>query len=198
MTFQPLAIADIMKLTGRGSASLNWTVYLSGAVISLTALNRMLRAMLMPGGGLAMRSKVALMSSAVSSAPSWNCTPFRCTHGHAHAQHAAPLRVRLGRGKLEFRAVEFERNVGRMTEAPAHSIGARRRGGAALHEIAAAPPRACGMRVGHDFPPLWPFSGMSTPCSEGLTRRQNVIEQPGRRRFNAGWFTPCRARSCPA
>src|ERR1700730_708694 len=37
-----------MKLTGRCSASLNWTVYLSGAVISRTALNRMLRAMLTP------------------------------------------------------------------------------------------------------------------------------------------------------
>ena len=77
MTFQPLAIADIMKLTGRGSANLNSTVYLSRALISLTALNRTLRGMLMPGGGLAMRSKVAFTSSAVSSAPSWNCTPLR-------------------------------------------------------------------------------------------------------------------------
>ena len=48
MTFQPLAIAAMMKCGGRGSDSLNWTVYLSGAVISLTARNRMLRGMLTP------------------------------------------------------------------------------------------------------------------------------------------------------
>jgi len=77
MTFQPLAIADMMKLTGRGSANLNCTVYLSGAAISLTDLNRMLRGMLMPCGGLMMRSNVALTSSDVSSAPSWKCTPWR-------------------------------------------------------------------------------------------------------------------------
>ena len=56
MTFQPLANADIMKLIGRGSDSLNSTVYLSRALISLTALNRTLRGMLIPVGGLAMRS----------------------------------------------------------------------------------------------------------------------------------------------
>ena len=77
MTFQPLASADIMKSIGRGSASLNSTVYLSRAVISLTARNRMLRGMLTPSGGLTMRSKVAFTSSAVSSASSWNCTPWR-------------------------------------------------------------------------------------------------------------------------
>jgi hypothetical protein len=77
ITFQPLAIADIMKLMGRGSDKLNWTVYLSGVVISLTDLNRMLRGMLIPEGGRAIRSKVALTSSAVSSAPSWNSTPLR-------------------------------------------------------------------------------------------------------------------------
>jgi hypothetical protein len=77
MTFQPLAIADIMKLIGRGSDNLNSTVYLSRALISLTALKRTLRGMLMPGGGLAIRSKVALTSSAVNSAPSWNSTPRR-------------------------------------------------------------------------------------------------------------------------
>jgi hypothetical protein len=70
ITFQPLAIADIIKLMGRGSDNLNSTVYLSRALISLTDLNRMLRGMLMPDGGLAMRSKVAFTSSAVSSAPS--------------------------------------------------------------------------------------------------------------------------------
>jgi len=77
MTFQPLAIAAIMKLDARGSLSLNCTVYLSGAVISPTVRNSTLRGMLMPCGGLAMRSKVAFTSSAVSSAPSWNCTPLR-------------------------------------------------------------------------------------------------------------------------
>ena len=46
-------------------------------LISLTELNKMLRGMLMPDGGLAMRSKVAFTSSAVSSAPSWNSTPLR-------------------------------------------------------------------------------------------------------------------------
>jgi len=55
-----------MKLTGRGSDNLNSTVYLSRALISLTALNSMLRGMLMPCGGLAIRSKVAFTSSAVS------------------------------------------------------------------------------------------------------------------------------------
>ena len=35
----------------------------------------------MPGGGLAMRSKVAFTSSEVNSAPSWNCTPLRRMEG---------------------------------------------------------------------------------------------------------------------
>jgi hypothetical protein len=70
MTFHPLAIADIMKLDGRGSDNLNSTVYWSGVLISLTALNSTLRGMAIPGGGLTMRSKVALTSAAVSSAPS--------------------------------------------------------------------------------------------------------------------------------
>ena len=77
MPFQPLAIAAMMKLGGRGADSLNCTVYLSGATISLTDLNRMLRGMLTPAGGLAMRSNVAFTSAEVSSAPSWNCTPLR-------------------------------------------------------------------------------------------------------------------------
>ena len=77
ITFQPLAIADIMKSIGRGSANLNSTVYLSRALIPLTDLKRMLRGMLMPEGGLAIRSKVAFTSSAVSSAPSLNCTSLR-------------------------------------------------------------------------------------------------------------------------
>ncbi len=77
MTFQPLAIADMMKLGERASASLNSIVYLSRALISLTDLNRMLRGMLIPSGGCTMRSNVAFTSSAVSSAPSLNSTPLR-------------------------------------------------------------------------------------------------------------------------
>ncbi len=56
IVFQPLAKAAIMKLAGRGSESLNTTVFLSGAVISLTVVNSVLRGMLTPDGGLAMRS----------------------------------------------------------------------------------------------------------------------------------------------
>jgi hypothetical protein len=59
-----------MKLTERGVASLNSTLYLSRALISLTAANSGLRGMLTPAGGLAMRSKVALMSADVKSVPS--------------------------------------------------------------------------------------------------------------------------------
>ncbi len=77
ITFQPLAIADMMKFGGRGSDSLNCTVYLSGVVISSTVANRMLRGISTPCGGLAIRSNVALMSAEVSSAPSWNSTPLR-------------------------------------------------------------------------------------------------------------------------
>jgi hypothetical protein len=77
ITFQPLAIAAMMKVGGRGSDSLNSIVYLSGAFTSLTARNRMLRGMLMPRGGLTIRSKVAFTSSEVSSAPSWKITSFR-------------------------------------------------------------------------------------------------------------------------
>ena len=77
MPFQPLAIAAMMKLGGRGTASLNSTVYLSRTLTSLTEVNSALRGMLMPAGGLTMRSKVAFTSSAVSSAPSENSTPLR-------------------------------------------------------------------------------------------------------------------------
>src|SRR4051812_42764820 len=77
ITFQPLAKADIMKFGGRGSDSLNRTVYLSGVVISSTVLNRMLRGIKTPCGGLTIRSKVALTSAEVSSAPSCHSTPLR-------------------------------------------------------------------------------------------------------------------------
>ena len=76
-TFQPLAMADMMKFGGRGADSLNSTVSLSRTLIDSTALNRELRGMLMPVGGFTMRSKVALISSAVMSAPSWKVTPSR-------------------------------------------------------------------------------------------------------------------------
>ena len=56
MTFQPLAKPDMMKLAGRGWASLNSIVCLSRTLISLTELNRIERGMEMPAGGLEMRS----------------------------------------------------------------------------------------------------------------------------------------------
>ena len=65
------------KFGGRGADSLNSTVSLSRTLIDSTALNRELRGMLMPVGGFTMRSKVALISSAVMSAPSWKVTPSR-------------------------------------------------------------------------------------------------------------------------
>ena len=66
-----------LAMTERGAASLTSTVYLSGVVISPTAVNSAERGMLMPGGGLQMRSKVALTSAEVKSVPSWNTTPWR-------------------------------------------------------------------------------------------------------------------------
>ncbi len=56
MTFQPLANADIMKSAGRAAASLNSIVCLSRTLIASTAVNNVLRGMLMPAGGLTMRS----------------------------------------------------------------------------------------------------------------------------------------------
>ncbi len=56
MTFQPLANADMMKSAGRGADSLNSMVCLSRALIDSTAANSVLRGMLMPDGGLTMRS----------------------------------------------------------------------------------------------------------------------------------------------
>src|SRR5262249_2271242 len=70
ITFQPLAKADIMKLTERGAASLNSIVYLSRALISLTALNSGVRGMLTPDGGFAIRSNVAFTSADVKAVPS--------------------------------------------------------------------------------------------------------------------------------
>ncbi len=66
-----------MKLTERGAASLNSTVCLSRALISLTALNSGVRGMLTPAGGFAMRSKVAFMSADMKSVPSWNWTQVK-------------------------------------------------------------------------------------------------------------------------
>ena len=67
----------MMKLAGRDSASLNTTVFLSGVVISSTEANSGERGMLTPSGGLRIRSNVALTSSDVNSAPSWNSTSLR-------------------------------------------------------------------------------------------------------------------------
>jgi hypothetical protein len=77
MPFQPLAMAAMMKLAGLGSESLNTTVFLSGVVISSTVANSGARGMLTPAGGLRIRSNVALTSSDVNSAPSWNSTSLR-------------------------------------------------------------------------------------------------------------------------
>src|SRR3954451_21638042 len=51
---------------------------------------------------------------------------MRWPHRDAVAQDAAALRVRLGCGELEFRAVEFERYVGCRRQSPAHCVSARR------------------------------------------------------------------------
>ena len=77
MMFQPLAKAPSMKAWGRGSDSLNSRRSGSSTVISLTVLKRDDRGITTPLGGETMRWKVALTSSAVSSAPSWNLTPLR-------------------------------------------------------------------------------------------------------------------------
>src|SRR5882757_910704 len=48
MPFQPLANAAIMKLAGLGSESLNTTVFLSGALISATVVNKVDRGIMTP------------------------------------------------------------------------------------------------------------------------------------------------------
>jgi len=75
----------------------------------------------------------------------------------AHAHHAARFGVGLGSRELKLRAVEFQGYFGGIGEAPAHPISASRHGGAALQEIAAAPPRAHGTRIGHDVSPFGSF-----------------------------------------
>ena len=77
ITFQPLAKADMMKFGDRASDSLNSIVYLSRTLISLTALNRMLRGMLMPSGGLHDAIECRLYIIGGQRAPSPNRTPLR-------------------------------------------------------------------------------------------------------------------------
>ena len=55
--------------------SLKTTVAGSGVSMAATSAKRSLRTEITPSGGLAMRSKVALMSAEVSGEPSWNLTP---------------------------------------------------------------------------------------------------------------------------
>ncbi len=55
-----------MKLTGRGSASLNSIVYWTRAFTSLTVANKGVGGILIPLGGRIMRSKVALTSADVA------------------------------------------------------------------------------------------------------------------------------------
>jgi hypothetical protein len=76
---------------------------------------------------------------------------MRRPHPDAQAQHPAMFGVRLGGGELELRAVEFHGYFSGIGEAPAHSVGARGDGGAALQEIAARPPWTREVRVGHSF-----------------------------------------------
>ena len=75
--FQPLAKDPSMKARGRGSVMRNSMRYGSRITISPTAVKSEERGMTTPLGGRTMRSNVALMSSAVISAPSWNFTPLR-------------------------------------------------------------------------------------------------------------------------
>src|SRR5262249_7252212 len=83
---------------------------------------------------------------------------------YADAQHATTLRVRLRRRELKFRAVEFQRNISSIGEAPAQRMGARHAGGAGLQQIAASPCRVEPARQIHAFPPFWVFYGAKTPC----------------------------------
>ena len=75
ITFHPEAIAAGKNALGAFSS--NSTVNGSTVRISVTASKILWRGEIMPRGGKMMRSKVALMSSEVSSAPSWNNTPSR-------------------------------------------------------------------------------------------------------------------------
>ena len=77
MMFQPLAKAPSMKARGRGSVRRNSIRCGSSTTISLTVVNSDERGITTPFGGRTIRSYVALTSSAVKSAPSWNLTPFR-------------------------------------------------------------------------------------------------------------------------
>jgi hypothetical protein len=91
---------------------------------------------------------------------------MRRPHRDAITQDAAPLRVRLGRRELEFRAVEFKRYLGRGRQSPTHCVGARRGRGAGFQEIAAVPPRMAHRPFGHAFPfPLRLSEPMAT-CSD--------------------------------
>ena len=77
MMFQPLAKAPSMNGRGRGSVSRNSMRYGSRTTISPTAVKSEERGITTPFGGRTIRSYVALTSSAVNSAPSWNLTPLR-------------------------------------------------------------------------------------------------------------------------
>src|SRR5690349_4674717 len=61
----------------------------------------------------------------------------------AEAQHAAMLRVRLRRSKLEFGAVILQRDIRRLAAQWIHPVGSGRRRGAALKETASSPASLC-------------------------------------------------------
>ena len=77
---------------------------------------------------------------------------MRRPHRDAVAKDAAPLWVRLGRGQLELRAIEFKRHIGGQPRSPAHRIGARGGCGAGLQEIAAVPAGTRNRPVSHRHP----------------------------------------------
>jgi hypothetical protein len=77
MMFHPLAKAPSMKAFGRASVRRNSILCGSTTTMSPTVANSGVRGITTPFGGRAIRSYVALTSSAVKSAPSWNLTPLR-------------------------------------------------------------------------------------------------------------------------
>src|SRR5215471_10320398 len=74
---------------------------------------------------------------------------MRRPHRDAVAQHAARFGIGLGCLELEFRAVEFIGNLGRITEAPMQAINPCNSGGTTLQKTAAGPQRPAGTQLTH-------------------------------------------------
>src|SRR5215472_18873922 len=113
---------------------------------------------------------------------------MRRPHRDAVAQHAARFGIGLGCLELEFRAVEFIGNLGRITEAPMQAINPCNSGGTTLQKTAAGPQRPAGTQLTHTA--LSPLKlALSAPKSgEGNKRSPAPC---GAR------LTPCRATPCP-